>query len=85
VDHAPSCLDKYVYLDQGGELYRSPSIRRLFEQHNYKVCPTGAASNPNGPVKLAHLNVVQMQSVFCYMGLHSQQNFGCTHFIIFYG
>jgi hypothetical protein len=36
----------------------NPSIHRLFEQYNYKVCPTGAeASNQNGPVERAHLNV----------------------------
>jgi hypothetical protein len=57
-EHTPDCLNKYVYLDQGGELYRNPSIRRLFERYNYKVCPTGAeASNQNGPVERAHLNV----------------------------
>ena len=30
--HAPHCPDKYVFLDQGGELYANPEVRRLFER-----------------------------------------------------
>jgi hypothetical protein len=43
--HTPDCLDKYVYLVQGGELHRNPSIRRLFEQYNFKGA---GAHNQNG-------------------------------------
>ncbi|KAG7360930.1 hypothetical protein IV203_036029 [Nitzschia inconspicua] len=56
--HSPDCPDKYAYLDQGGELYRNPAVRRLFKQYNYTVRPTGAdSSNQNGPVERAHLTL----------------------------
>ncbi|KAG7370163.1 reverse transcriptase RNA-dependent DNA polymerase [Nitzschia inconspicua] len=56
--HSPQCPGKYVYLDQGGELYANPAVRALFEQFGYAVRPTGAdASNQNGPVERAHLTV----------------------------
>ncbi|KAG7373304.1 reverse transcriptase RNA-dependent DNA polymerase [Nitzschia inconspicua] len=56
--HSPDCPDKYVYLDQGGELYRNPAVRRLFTRYNYTVRPTGAdSSNQNGPVERAHLTL----------------------------
>ena len=56
--HSPRSPGKYVYLDQGGELYNNPAVRKLFEEFNYDVRPTGAdASNQNGPVERAHLTV----------------------------
>ncbi|KAG7374842.1 reverse transcriptase RNA-dependent DNA polymerase [Nitzschia inconspicua] len=56
--HSPQCPGKYVYLDQGGELYANPAVRALFEEFGYAVRPTGAdASNQNGPVERAHLTV----------------------------
>jgi hypothetical protein len=52
------CKDKYVYLDQGGELYKNPVIRALFERYGYDVQPTGSdSSHQNGPVEHAHLTV----------------------------
>jgi histone deacetylase 1/2 len=57
-DYSPDCPDKYVYMDQGGELYRNPEVRKLFKQFKYEIRPTGAdSSNQNGPVERAHLNV----------------------------
>jgi hypothetical protein len=57
-DYSPDCPDKYVYMDQGGELYRNPEVRKLFKQFKYEIRPTGAdSSNQNGPVECAHLNV----------------------------
>jgi hypothetical protein len=45
-------------MDQCGQLYSNPAIRRLFDKFNYTVRPTGADStNQNGPVERAHLNV----------------------------
>ncbi|MCE2996259.1 MAG: hypothetical protein LW863_11705 [Flammeovirgaceae bacterium] len=56
--HAPPCDGKYVFLDQGGELYRNPKIRSLFTTYGYETRPTGAgASHQNGPVERAHLNI----------------------------
>jgi hypothetical protein len=56
--NAPNCADKYVVLDQGGELYRNPKVRALFNQYGYDVRPTGAdASNQNGPVERSHQTI----------------------------
>ncbi|GAX10430.1 hypothetical protein FisN_21Lu161 [Fistulifera solaris] len=57
-EHKPSCRGKYVFLDQGGELYHNPAVLSVFAKHGYTVCPTGAdASNQNGPVERAHLTI----------------------------
>lgn len=56
--HAPQCPDKYVHLDQGGELYANPQVRELFTEFGYSIFPTGAdASHQNGPVERGHLTV----------------------------
>eukprot|EP00980_Cylindrotheca_fusiformis_P027388 scaffold20299_cov224-Cylindrotheca_fusiformis.AAC.1 len=56
--HSPDCPNKYVVLDQGGELYRNPDVVRVFEKAQYEVHPTGAdSSNQNGPVERGHLTV----------------------------
>ena len=53
--HSPDCDNKYVCLDQGGELYKNPKVRELFNKYDYKIRVTGAdASNQNGPVERAH-------------------------------
>ena len=33
--HKPDCKDKYVLLDQGGELYGSNAARKIFDKHGY--------------------------------------------------
>ena len=54
----PNCVDKYVYMDQGGELFNNPEIKNLFTKSGYRIYPTGAdASNQNGPVERAHRSV----------------------------
>ncbi|MCE2995760.1 MAG: hypothetical protein LW863_09190 [Flammeovirgaceae bacterium] len=56
--NAPPCTNKYVYLDQGGELYANPRVVSLFQRFGYTVLPTGAdSSNQNGPVERAHQTV----------------------------
>jgi hypothetical protein len=51
----PDIKDKYVYLDQGGELYNHPAIRRLFTSFGYDIFPTGAdSSHQNGFVERSH-------------------------------
>lgn len=56
--HSPTCPDKYVFLNQGGELYANPEVQKLFEKYDYEIRPTGAdASNQNGPVKRGHLSI----------------------------
>ena len=54
-EYSPDCPDKFVMLDQGGELFGSPEIRTPFRKYNYEVRCTGAdASNQNGAVERAH-------------------------------
>ena len=49
------CKDKYVHLDQGGELYNNPDVRNLFTSKGYEIRPTGAeASFQNEPIERAH-------------------------------
>ena len=51
----PKCKGKYVYLDQGGELFNNPDVRNLFATYKYEILPTGTdASHQNGPVERAH-------------------------------
>ena len=57
--HAPTFPDKYVFMDQGGELYNIPEVRKLFTRFGYELRPTGAdASNQNAPAECGHLVVV---------------------------
>jgi len=45
-------------MDQGGELYNNPEVRKLFTRFGYDIRPTGAdASNQNAPVERGHLVV----------------------------
>ena len=53
--YSPNLKDKYVFMDQGGELYANPDIFNVFTNHHYEVYPTGTGfSHQNGPVKCAH-------------------------------
>ena len=57
-EYSPNVPNKFVVLDQGGELYRNPAILNLFRRYKYRVYPTGAdASFQNGPVERAHRTV----------------------------
>ena len=54
----PECKNKWVVLDQGGELYGNPDVQNLFKRYHYEIFPTGAdSSSQNGPVKRAHCTV----------------------------
>jgi len=33
--HAPACPGKYVFMDQGGELYNNPEVRKLFTRFGF--------------------------------------------------
>jgi len=56
--YAPACSGKYVFMDQGGELYNNPKVCKLFTGFGYDIRPTGAdASNQNAPVEHGHLVV----------------------------
>ena len=57
-EYSPTCEDKFVMLDQGGELYQNPEICNLFCKFGYEVRCTGAdASKQNGPVEYAHCTI----------------------------
>ena len=50
--------DKYVRMDLGGELGRSPEIRQLFETAGYMLEPTAAdSSHQNGPGERPHRTI----------------------------
>jgi hypothetical protein len=55
----PTVTGRYVFMDQGGELFRNPAIRELFERDFfYDLVPTGtAAHHQNGLVKRANQSV----------------------------
>ena len=54
----PTCTDKYIYMDQGSELFNNPEIKNLFTKSGYCIYPTGVdASNQNGPVEQAHRSI----------------------------
>ena len=56
--YAPAMKDKWVVMDQGGELYQSKEVQALFKKYGYEVLPTGADSTfQNGPVERAHRTV----------------------------
>ena len=53
--HSPNLKDRYVFIDQGGELYSNPDIVNVFTNHQYEVHPTQTdSSHQNGRVKRAH-------------------------------
>ena len=56
--YSPECKNKWVVLDQGGELYGNPDVCNLFTRYNYTIYPTGGdSSSQNGPVERAHHTV----------------------------
>ena len=51
-DPGPTVKDKYVHMDQGGELSKSSKIVTLFQNSNYRIKPTESnSSHQNGPVE----------------------------------
>ena len=56
--YKPLCRDKYVYMDQGGELFNNPEVKNLFTKAGYIINPTGAdASCQNGPAERGHRTI----------------------------
>ena len=33
----PTCKDRYVYLDQGGELYANPNVKNVFANWHHVI------------------------------------------------
>ena len=57
-NNSPSCSDKYVRMDGGGELGRSHDVRQVFQQFGYTVQLTGPdASHQNGPAERPHQTI----------------------------
>ena len=56
--HSPECKNKWVVLDQGGELCGNPDVQHLFKRYQHKIFPTGSDSlSQNGLVKRAHRTI----------------------------
>ena len=55
--HAPSCPNKYIFMDQGGELYHNPEVRKLFKLYGYKINPTGADTSRQNAVERHHRTI----------------------------
>jgi hypothetical protein len=59
-EYLPNVRDKWVVINQGGELYNNPLVRNVFKKYNYTIYPTGADnSSQNGPVERSHRTVFQ--------------------------
>lgn len=59
-EYALGCKNKWVVLDQGGELYNNPTINKLFRKIGYKILPTSPdALFQNGPGKRSYLTISQ--------------------------
>ena len=57
-EYSPECKEKFVVLDQSGELYQSVEVRNLFSRFKYTIIPTGSdASFQNGPVERSHCTI----------------------------
>ena len=70
-----NCKDKYVVLDQGGELYNNLEVHNLFTSKGYKIMLTGAdASDLSGALTRLSLTVLE-PSLLAQTLLY---NFGCT-------
>ena len=56
--YSPNVSNKFVVLDQGGELYGNPEILNLFCKYKYQIFPTGSdLSCSNGAVERAHRTI----------------------------
>ena len=56
--YSPECKNKWVVLEQGGELYGNPEVQNLFKWYQYEFFPIGSDSlSQNGLVELAHRTV----------------------------
>ena len=51
----PTCNEKYIHLDQGGELFNNPDVKNLLQSFGYTLHPTVVdTSHQYGPVERAH-------------------------------
>ena len=58
-EYSPNVSNKFVVLDNGGELYRNLAVTTLFRRYGYRIYPTGADSSfSNGSVERAHRTIV---------------------------
>ena len=56
-NHKATCENKYVFMDQGGELYHNPEVRKLFKLYGYTVNPTGADTSRQNAVERYNLTI----------------------------
>ena len=56
--YSPVCNNKWVVLNQGGELYGNLDVQNLFKGYQYEIYPTSFDSSyQNSPVERAHCTV----------------------------
>lgn len=71
-------------MDQGGELFKNPNVRKIFEKRGFKINPTIMdESHQNGPVEQSHCTVTKAIHTFL-LGASVPVKFSPTHFIIHY-
>ena len=59
-EYSPECKNKWVVMDNGGELYANPKIRNLFSSYGYEIYPTSPDSSYQaGPVERSHRTISQ--------------------------
>lgn len=44
-EYSPNVSNKFVFMDQGGELWRNSKVRNLFRKYKYQLFPTGLDSS----------------------------------------
>jgi hypothetical protein len=84
-EYSPNVRDKWVVMDQGGELYNNPLVRNVFKKYKFTIYPTGAVnSSQNGPVEgqiVLYHKVYKLYLLVLVLIL----NFGLWHLITFSG
>ena len=63
--YSPSCENKYVFLDQGGELYSNPDLKNVFSNQHYDIYPK-KVQIVNIRIALLREHTVQLVIMFVY-------------------
>ena len=49
-----NCKRRFIILDQGGELYGNPKVRKIIKKHEYDIMVTGADAYFQNPCERYH-------------------------------
>ena len=59
-EYSPGYKNKWVVLEQGGEIYNKLAVKNLFQKYGYEILPTSPdASHQNGPVERVYCTISQ--------------------------